>query len=434
MAKLEGKITKTILDAWTREDDRLLRDGELIGFMVEVYPSGNKTFFLEYVNKYGKKRRTSIGRYGAITLEQARREANKILAKVRLEGYDPLEERAKNKDALTVSGLLDVYFKSARFKEKALSTQKTDIGKMNGHIRPLLGKRQLEVLTPDLIRKTHADIAAGATAKKIKSKNARGVHNVRGGDGAARNVIRVFRAILNWAVAEGMMLENPASKIKLGSDGEREAALQTTEEYKRLFNALTFLDETKQIPTSAANAIRILALTGARRNEIAAARWSYVVLERGVLTLPAGQHKTGHGTDGKAKEIPLPSAALAILAVLVMGEPDDYVFSADSGVTHAQLGSNVWAKIRKEAVLPYGTSNHTLRHSLGTMLAIQGAEAAQIMAALGHTQLSTTQRYINIAKDARAQLLEHHTSGIAAALAGNTKKADVVELKTKEAK
>ena len=62
------------------------------------------------------------------------------------------------------------------------------------------------------------------------------------------------------------------------------------------------------------------------------------------------------------------------------------------------------------------------------MLAIQGAEAAQIMAALGHTQLSTTQRYINLARDARAQLLEHHTAGIAAALSGSTQKAKVIKL------
>src|SRR5690554_4314981 len=136
MAKLEGKITKTILDAWTREDDRLLRDGELIGFMVEVYPSGNKTFFLEYVNKYGKKRRVSIGRYGVITADQARKEAESLAAKILLQNFDPLEENAKNKTALDVNGLLDIYFKSARFAQKAPSTQKTDIGKMDGHIRP----------------------------------------------------------------------------------------------------------------------------------------------------------------------------------------------------------------------------------------------------------------------------------------------------------
>lgn len=429
MAKIKGKITKTVLDKWDIGEDRIMRDGELTGFLAEKYPSGNKTFFLEYVNKYGKKRRVSIGRYGVITADQARKEAESLAAKILLQNFDPLEENAKNKTALDVNGLLDIYFKSARFAQKAPSTQKTDIGKMDGHIRPLLGKRKLETLTPDLIRKTHADIASGKTAKTTKSNKARGVHNVRGGDGAARNVIRVLRAIFNWAIDENLTTENPVTKIKLGSDGVRDSALQTAEEYERLFNALVTLEKTLQISTAAANAIRLLALTGARRNEIAACRWSYVDMKRGVIALPAKTHKTGHGTTGKTKEIPLPSAALAILAELERGAPDDYVFSTDDGETHVQLSTDkVWAKIQKESGLPAGIANHALRHSLGTMLAIQGAEAAQIMAALGHTQLSTTQRYINIAKDARAQLLEQHTAGIAAALGGSTQKADVIKL------
>lgn len=428
MSKTTDRITKSKLDGWTFENGRILRDTIQTGFIVETYPSGNKTFFIEYINKHGKKRRASIGRYGVITLEQARNEAKRLAAKIELEGFDPLEQNAKNKEALSVDGLLDLYFKSAKFSQKAPSTQKTDIGKMNSHIRPLLGDRKLEMLTPDLIRRVHGAIAAGDTAKSVKSNKARGVHNVRGGEGAARNVIRVLRAIFNWAVDEQLMKENPAAGLALGSDGVRETALQTTEEYERLFNALTSLEGILQLHPAQANAIRLLALTGARRNEIAACKWKYISMERGIITLPPKTHKSGHGASAKEKELPLPSAALAILASLERGEADAYVFSTDGGATHVQLGSAVWAKIRKESGLPAGINNHALRHSLGTLLAIQGAEAAQIMAALGHTQLSTTQRYINLARDARTQLLEQHTSGIAAALGGNMKNAEIVKV------
>ena len=85
----------------------------------------------------------------------------------------------------------------------------------------------------------------------------------------------------------------------------------------------------------------------------------------------------------------------------------------------------MWKTIREKAGLPDGITNHSLRHSLGTMMAVQGAEAAQIMAALGHSQMATTQRYIHIAKDARAAMLEQYTAGIAAAVAP---KAEVVDL------
>jgi site-specific recombinase XerD len=62
---------------------------------------------------------------------------------------------------------------------------------------------------------------------------------------------------------------------------------------------------------------------------------------------------------------------------------------------------------------------HGLRHSLATLMAIQGAAAPQIMAALGHRQLSTAARYIKTVEDARQDVMEKHTAGISAALSGN---------------
>ena len=90
----------------------------------------------------------------------------------------------------------------------------------------------------------------------------------------------------------------------------------------------------------------------------------------------------------------------------------------------------LWGTIRAEAGLPDGIGNHALRHSLGTLMAIQGAQAAEIMATLGHTQLSTAQRYLHIAKDAKSAMSEKYTAGIAAAV-NAAPKAEVVDMKTK---
>jgi len=59
---------------------------------------------------------------------------------------------------------------------------------------------------------------------------------------------------------------------------------------------------------------------------------------------------------------------------------------------------------------------------------MQGAQAAEIMAALGHTQISTSQRYIHFAQDARTALADKYTAGIHAEISGKPK-AKVVKLK-----
>jgi integrase len=125
----------------------------------------------------------------------------------------------------------------------------------------------------------------------------------------------------------------------------------------------------------------------------------------------------------------LPSAVQAIIARQPKGSPDDYVFQPVRGSGPLSL-NKPWRAIRAAASLPSDMGIHGLRHALGTLMAIQGAEAPQIMAALGHTQISTTRRYINIADQAKAELMERHTAGITAMM-NEQAPAPVVEFKRK---
>ena len=94
--------------------------------------------------------------------------------------------------------------------------------------------------------------------------------------------------------------------------------------------------------------------------------------------------------------------------------------------------SKVWTKVRKEAGLPEGIGLHGLRHSLASHMAMQGAEAAEIMTTLGHSQLSTAQKYVHWAQDARSSLAERAAlivkAGMAGA-AGQNEAAEVIRLK-----
>jgi integrase len=290
-------------------------------------------------------------------------------------GGDPLEDRRAERDALLVSDVLDRYLASARFAAKAERTQATGRGEIERHLRPLLGKRRADKLTQDDIRRAFAAVRDGATAATIKT-GPRGLARVTGGAGAARHAFRLLRAIFAWAVSERLIERNPTVGIDFGRDGTREAVLDA-DGYARLFATLATMESERRLRPAAADAVRVIALTGARRGEIGGLRWRHVDLKTGRIVLPASGHKTGRKT-GTTRVIHLPAAAQEIVARQLAGDSDAFVFSPAKGEGPIQL-AKLWRAVRAEAGLPEDFGLHGLRHSLGTALAVGGAQAAEIM-------------------------------------------------------
>jgi len=291
-------------------------------------------------------------------------------------------------------------------------------------LKPLLGKRYAKDLTQDDVRWAYAAIREGKMAARIKTRT-RGLARVRGGVGAARYAMRLFRAAMAWAIAEGHLPANPCAGIAFGSDGKREAIL-SEDQYRRLFAALDKMERERRLRPAQADAVRLIALTGARRGEIAGLKWREV--ENGRLVLPPTRHKTGAKT-GKPRIIALPAAGQEIIARQPAGGPDDFVFAPAKGSGPLEL-SKIWRAIRKEAGLPETFGLHALRHSLASHLAVGGAEIAQIMAVLGHRQLSTAARYIHFADRARSTLAERAAAPALAGMAAakGAPNADIVRL------
>jgi hypothetical protein len=101
-----SKLTKRAVDALAppEKGQAFLWDSELRGFGVRTIPSGLKTFILQYRNAEGRSRRIVVGRYGVLTVEQARDQAKIKLGAV-AGGADPAEENAGSRDAITVAEL-----------------------------------------------------------------------------------------------------------------------------------------------------------------------------------------------------------------------------------------------------------------------------------------------------------------------------------------
>jgi integrase len=391
-------FTRKTINDLTNEPgkDAYLWDQTTPGFGVKLSAGGLRTYIYQY-RFHGKSRRITIGRVEQITLTAARNKLREVIAGLH-GGTDPLAEKQAHRDALTVSQLADLYLTSETFKEKAESTQVADRGRIEHHIKPLLGRAIAASVTKDAVTKMRNDITTGKTARTIATGKKRGVAKVKGGEGAARQAVIILSAIYKWAESEGnLTCENPCKNVKVAPIGQRDVCLEPAQ-YVALFD---LLDNTP-MRTDLANAVRFIALTGCRRGEATKLCWRHVELEHGRVVLPPNEHKTGKKT-GKPRIIALPSPVIEMLSGLPKGQPDEHVFKSSTGDGALEL-SRAWRKIAKAAELPENVTLHGLRHSLASMMAMDGQGQAQIAQVLGHRQTSTTERYVHFAEKARSAL------------------------------
>ena len=279
------KITKAYVDKLKPTNrDAFYFDNEVKGFALKVNVGGKKTYTVQY-RIHGRKRRYTIGSHGSPwTPDSAREKAKKILGQV-ANGVDPAEERAETKKDFTVSALCDLYIKEG-CSTKSPNTVATDRGRIERHIKPLLGSRRLKSVTPASIEMMMSDVASGKTKADIKT-GFRGRAIVSGGKGTASKCVALISAIFNFAIKRELILENPAKGISKYKDNKRERFL-TSEEFKRLGE--TMIAENHLNPYALA-AIKILMLTGLRKNEVVQMKWDDLLPEHGIIVIP--KSKTG---------------------------------------------------------------------------------------------------------------------------------------------
>lgn len=406
---------------------KLVWDSNLTGFGLVLFPSGQRTAVLQYRNREGQSKRLTIGKIcEGLTIDQARSIAKQHFASV-VEGKDPAEHKRARRQAITINDLLDRYLASAAFAEKAESTKMTDRGRIARHVRPLLGSKIADKVTQEDVLKMKQDIAAGKTAGEVKTGNLRGLSRTRGGAGTADKTVLILRAAYTWANAEQLLKGNPCESVKVAQSNQRETIVDDADAYARIFTTLDKQERELRIRPEAADAIRLLALTGARRGEVAGLKWAHVDIPGARIVIPPRQHKTGRRT-GKPRVIALAPEALAIIERQPRGEADDWVFQPARKTGGEITLGRPWKRLREEAGLPADLVMHSLRHSLASHLAMAGASAAELMVALGHQQISTTQRYLHFAERMRSTLAER---AAAVAVAGMSKTKTKTAAKTK---
>ncbi len=390
-----------------RTKDSYFWDTELSGFGVKISPKGMRTYIVQYRSGVGGRkapsRRVTIGRHGSPwSAEQARGEARRVLG-LAATGYDPAAEKSKARNEPNIAELCDLYLENGVGTKKA-STVATDKGRIERHIKPLLGRKKVPDVTRADIQRFLQDVASGKTAKDVKT-GSRGRAIVKGGKGTATRTVGLLGGIFSFAIDRGLRDDNPVIGVKRFPDRKCERFL-SLEELSRLGTSLQKAADDGENAIAVA-AVRLLILTGCRKSEILALKWDWIDWERGCLRLP--DSKTG------AKKVPLGVPALDLLASLPKIEGNSHVLPG-SGANGFYTGlPKFWERLRLRAGLD-DVRLHDLRHSFASVAAAGGDSLIVIGAMLGHKDSATTARYAHLANDTLRLAATRTANQIAAAM------------------
>ena len=375
-------------------------DSAVTGLGLRVYPSGKKAFLVSY-RVHGRKRRMTLGSFGTITLDQARRKARRELGKV-ADGRDPLGEREQKAQGETFEDLMKKYIedyaKGPQFPKKPRKkTWKADEDRLERHVPRGWKGRKVDDIERWEVERLHNQIGA------LYLYEANRLLSLLG---------KMFRLAKVWGFIKPTA-DNPAEGIERYKEHKRKRWL-TPEELPGLAKAI---DAEGNIYVRAA--IWLYLLTGLRKSELLEGKRDDVDWERGQLRLP----ETKSGDEQIAA---LSAPALAILQALPRQEGNPYILPGAKKGHHLVNIDKPWRRIRKAAGVD-DVRLHDLRRTVGSWLTQGGVDLNRIKDALRHANIETTLIYARLGEDAAKPVMEEHGRRILEA-AGKHRPVEVVGL------
>jgi integrase len=347
--------------------NRITYDTDVRGFGVRVTGAGARAFVLNYRTREGRERRYTIGAYPDWRTTAARDEAKRLKLEIRVNGADPVGALQAARGEPTVEDMVTRYIEE-HLPKKRPNSQADDRSLISQWVMAN-GLRHAKVasVAADDIDALHRKVTRAGTPYR------------------ANRVVALLSKMFSLAVRWRWRTDNPCRGVERNPENKRKRYL-TSAEMVRLAEALAAHED-----QTAANAIRLLLLTGARRGETLAAKWVDFDVEAGVWTKPGATTK-----QATEHRVPLSAPARQLLA----GMPREgaYVFPGIGGVGHRFDLNRPWRTIRRAAGL-HGVRLHDLRHTYASVLASRGVSLHTIGNLLGHTQAATTMRYAHLADD-----------------------------------
>jgi integrase len=347
----QDKVTRIPLP--DGKSEHIVFDQTMPGFGVRIRAGDkgqHRTFIAQY--KIGSKhRRITLGNVAKVTLENARQEARRIFGKV-ANGHDPANEKAERRTA--ASHTLDATI--ARYLEtKAIELKPRSLLEVKRHLE----KNWQPLHNISIASISRANVAA--TLSTIAKTN---------GSVTANRARTALSAMFRWAIGEGRCDHNAVTGTNIQQEnGHRERSLSDSEVAKVWLAAPQ---------NDYGTIVKLLMLTGCRREEIGGLKWSEVDLEARTITIAKERTK-----NSQEHVVPLCDAAISILQGIMRRGDRDFVFGiARDG------GFSGWAKSKirldKAVALKEDWRLHDLRRTVRTGLGKLGVQPHVAEAVLNH--------------------------------------------------
>ena len=387
--RLTDGIVKTL--PTPPKGNKITYDAELPGFGARVTAAGSRAFVLGYRTAEGRERRITIGQYPAWSVKAAREEA-KRLRRIVDSGGDPLGEEQAIRSAPTMADLCAEYERE-HLPDKRGATQRNDRLMIRREILPRFGRRKVTDIKSSDIRAMHREISEDRTY-------------------TANRTLALLKRLFNFAMHLDRRWrgDNPAARIAMNYEERRERYL-SLDELQRLTAVLADWPDRQ-----AADIVRMLLLTGARKSEVLAARWDQFDFAASKWIKPASSTKSK-----RTHEVLLSPAVLQLLNGIE--RTSEHVFPGSGKNGYRDDIKSQWPKITKAAKIA-DLRIHDLRHSHASFLVNSGFSLEVIKAVLGHQSITTTQRYSHLYDETKKAAADR-----VAALVAPMASAEVVPLK-----
>ena len=360
LMRLNDKSARSIMIP-EGKSEVLVFDEELPNFGLRVRAGGKRTWVCQY--RVGQKqRRVTLGSLANKDAAEARRDAKTLLAKVQL-GHDPQTEKltTRQKASTTLSAVTNLYLATYAERQLRPRTLVEVQRSLNVHWAPL-GEAPIDKLTRTAISRRLDEIAAGS------------------GPFAANRARAYLSGLFTWAVQRGYADDNPVRFTGLPTAEKSRDRVLSDEELGLVVRHAGHGDY--------GAIVRLLTMTGQRREEVGGMRWSELDLDAAHWTIPGDRTK-----NGLTHEVPLSPAAVSILNGMVRRRGRDLVFGAGEGPfagwsnCKAALDSRILQSLRvsdPDAVQLRPWRLHDLRRTAVTRMADHGVQPHVVEAVVNH--------------------------------------------------
>jgi integrase len=388
------KLTPQAVSALTLPEgktDALFFDDDVPGLALRLRAGGSKAWVFQY--RIGsRQRRLNIGAASALSPHEARKRAALLHAKVKL-GQDPADEKSKARAQANETFGIKLPLFLSRQKERLRPRAYVEVER---HLT-VHAKRLHHLPLAGVARRDVAQVLTAVTAKL---------------SGASANRVRTsLSSFFSWSIREGLIDSNPAAWTERREEAAR-TRLLTDNELRDIWKALR--------DDAYSDIVRLLVLTGSRREEIGGLKWSEIDLAGGLITLPPERTK-----NRRPHEIVLSPPALAILKARPRlnwpdGSPCDLVFGRGargfSGWVASKAALDERNRAARGTVVPAWTL-HDFRRLISTTMHERLCVAPHIVeSVLGHTghQAGTPGRYnLSLYRDEKRRALERWSEHLA---------------------